>query len=233
MAGRVPRSLAMAVVLCAVVAAGAFAGAAAVRLRASESAAASVTSENSEPAAAGGSGCRLEPCEVLATESVGGTTVELVVDADVTSGRLRIGGSSTGQVIETTITEMGVTLTSDSLQCVAGGPAACLVRGEYPEGTAGQVVVGRAGNWSALEKPYVSNAGYLGLANVNDDSAPDVIAAQYDCAGAQDCSHRPVFAQVFGLNGAEVGCTKNYARVDKLPGHPLVVLTRAQLTPCS
>jgi hypothetical protein len=232
-AGRVPRSLTVAVVLCAVVAAGALAGAAAVRLRAGGSAAAPVTSEKSEPTGGVGvSGCRIEPCQVLATASVGGTRVELVADAGGTSGRLRIGGPSTGQVIETTTTEMGVALTSSSLQCLPGGPAACLVRGDHAEGTAGQVVVGRSGNWSALEKPYVSSAGYLGLANVNDDSAPEVIAAQYDCAGAADCSRRPVFAQVFALNGAELGCTKNYQKVDKLPGHPLVALTKAQLTPC-
>jgi hypothetical protein len=232
-ADRVPVSLVLTVVLAAVVTAAALAGAAVIGQRAGELPTATASRVSGQPGSVAASGCLVEPCTVLATASVGGTTVDLVVDAGGSPGRLRIGGSSTGQLVETTITELGVRLTADSLQCVAGGPAACLVRGEHAEGVAGQVVVGRSGSWRVLQKPYVSDAGYLVLANIDDDAVPEVVAAQYDCAGSADCSRRPVFAQVFALEGQVLGCTKTYPKVARLPGYPQVQLTEAQLVSCS
>jgi hypothetical protein len=178
-------------------------------------------------------GCLKEPCTVLATTTVGGTGVELVADAGFTSGRLRIGGVTSSDVIEATITGMGVKLAADSLQCIPGGPAACMIKGKHENGLAGQVVVGRSGNWSPVEKPFLSDAGYLALGNVGSDSAPEVLAAQHDCGGAgNDCASRPVFLQVFKYTGTVVGCTKNYPRLNRLPGYPAVHVAEPELSPC-
>jgi hypothetical protein len=229
-AGRTPPALIVAAVLSVLVAGGALGGAAVVRLRASQPAA--VTS--AKPATSstiGPSGCVQEPCQILARTTVGGTVVELVADAGAASGRLRVGGPTSGSVIEATITDTGVTLTADSLQCVAGGPAACLIKGRHDGGVAGQVVVGRSDSWSALEQRYISDAGYLALANIDGDTAPEIVAAQHDCAGS-DCAGRPVLVKVFSLTGKVLGCTKNYPRLDKLPGYPAVQVTRAALAAC-
>ena len=231
MSGRTPRALIVAIVLATLVAVGALGGAAVLRLRALRPAADAVTS--AKPSAAGTvgpSGCLQVPCQVISA-SVGGTQVELVIDAGGTSGRLRVGGPTSGSVIEATITDMGVTLTADSLQCLAGGPAACLIRGRHDSGIAGQIVVGRSDSWSVLEQRYSSDAGYLALTHVDGDSSPEILAAQHDCAGS-DCTGRPVLVKVFALTGTVLGCTKNYPRLDKLPGYPVVQVTKAQLTPC-
>ncbi len=179
-------------------------------------------------------GCLVRPCKVLATAPVAGTTVELIADSGAHSGRLRIGGPTSSDVIEVTITEMGVTLTADSLQCVASALSACMVRGEYEGGTAGQVVAGRSGKWSALAKPFVSDAGYLALAQVTANPGPEVVAVQHDCdrATAPDCADRPVFAQVFTMGSSEAGCTQRYQSLESLPGYPRVELTSGELTTC-
>jgi hypothetical protein len=223
----------VATVLAVLVTAGALAGAAAIRWRAADAAGTPPTSEKPPTTGVGVNGCLKDPCTVLASTTVGGSGVELVADAGATSGRLRIGGFTSSQVIETTITGMGVTLTADSLQCVPGGPAACLIKGKHADGLAGEIVVGRSGNWSAVEKPFLSDAGYLALGNVDGDSAPEVLAAQHDCGNADaDCAARPVFLQVFTYTGTAVGCTKNYPRLDKLPGWPTVHVAARELNPC-
>ncbi len=234
MARRVPRSMIVATVLAVLVTAGALAGAVAIRWRAADAAGTPLTSEKSPTTSSVGvDGCLKEPCTVLKTTTVGGTTVELLADAGGTSGRLRIGGVSSGEVIEATITGMGVKLTDESLQCVPGGPAACMIKGKHQNGLAGQVVVGRSGNWSPVEKPFLSDAGYLALGNVDSDSAPEVLAAQHDCGNADtDCASRPVFLQVFKYTGTVLGCTKNYPRLNRLPGHPNVHVAQPELSPC-
>jgi hypothetical protein len=180
-------------------------------------------------------GCRTEPCRVMGSVRVAGTTVELVADAGGRSGRLRIGGPSSSEVIEATVTDLGVDLTKSSLQCVPRVMAACIVRGPYEDGIAGQVVIGRSGKWSSLRKPFVSGAGYLALAEVDSTkSGPEVLAAQYECGGAAaDCVDAPVFVQVFAVGSdTEVGCTRTYGTVDSLPGFPEVTLTKGELSTC-
>jgi hypothetical protein len=229
-ARRVPRSMIVVTVLAALVTAGALVGAAAIRWRAADAARTPPTSEKPAPTSVGVDGCAKAPCTVLTTTIVGGTRIELMADAGATSGRLRIGGVTSSQVIETTITGMGVTLTGESLQCVPGGLAACLVKGKYDEGLAGEVVVGRSGNWSAVEKPFLSDAGYLALGNLGNDSAPKIFAAQHDCGNTDgDCAGRPVFLQVFTYTGTVVGCTKNY---QKPPNWSAMHLTDKDLNPC-
>lgn len=232
MAAGTPRSVIVTVLLAVLVTAGALGGAGMIRWRAAQSTGTPATSQK-PPATptVGVSGCLVEPCKVLATTTVGGTAVELVADAGDRSGRLRVGGPTSGSVIETTITDMGVVLTPDSLQCVAGGPSACLIRGAHDGGIAGQIVVGRSDKWSALETPYASDAGYLALANINGDSAPEILAAQKTGCGRSDGAC-PVYLQVFGIAGKVIGCTREYPRLDKLPGYGNNKLTEAALTPC-
>jgi hypothetical protein len=234
-AGGTPRSVVVAVVLAALVAAGALGGAAAIRWRAAEVATGASVSPGQVPGQASDNDCHAEPCQVLAAATVRGMTAELIADAGGRAGRLRIGGPSSGHVIETTITDMGVTLTAGSLVCVDGVVSACLIRGAAPNGAAGEVVVGRSENWTALERPYLSGAGYLALANIVEDTTPEVVAVQRDCGGAapEECARRPVFAQVFALGGEEKGCTRNYNRMEQLPGYPDIHPTPPQLRKCT
>jgi hypothetical protein len=179
-------------------------------------------------------GCLVRPCTVLASTPVAGTTIELIADRGAKSGRLRIGGPGSSDVIEVTITDMGATLTRNSLQCVPGSLSACVVRGAYDGGTAGQVVVGRSGKWSSLAKPFVSDAGYLALAQITADVGPEVVAVQHDCdrASLPDCTGRPVFAQVFTMSSREAGCTQNYGSLESLPGYPNIDLRSDELSRC-
>jgi hypothetical protein len=180
-------------------------------------------------------GCRTAPCTVLGSVPVGNTTVELVADAGGRSGRVRIGGAGAGDVIEVTITQLGATLTTDSLQCVPDTLAACVVRGAVPEGIAGQVIVGRSGEWSELAKPFVSDAGYLAIADVTPDVGPEVIAAQHRCdrAVTADCSKTKVFMQVYSTRSELLGCTRNYVRLESYPGYPVIDLSDVPVTACA
>jgi hypothetical protein len=231
MPGATPRSLIVAVVIATAVAAGALAASAALRARASgPSIPATTTPTSANASPVGVSGCLAEPCAVLGTATVGGTLIELVADKGAASGRLRVGGPNSGQVIETTITDMGVKLTTDSLQCLAGGPSACLIRGERDGEVDGQVVVGRSDSWSALERPFVSEAGYLVLANIDAGAAPEVLAAQHGCQAGDpgSCTATWIHLQAFAFTGPVLGCTGSYRRLQDVPAH----VTAAQLRPC-
>jgi hypothetical protein len=232
--GRVPPSLIVTVVLSLLVAAGALVGAGALRLHAARTAQGPSTSGKPGANPLGSSGCLVDPCRVLGTATVGGTSMDLVADAGARSGRLRIGGPNSSQVIPATVTETGVILTEDSLRCMAGGPSACLIMGRLPdERVVGQTVVGRADNW-ASGQTYVSNAGYLALANVDGDASPEILAAQHDCASSDPaaCAGRPVRIQAFDLSGSVVGCTRTYTGLERLPGFPVVKVTTADLGSC-
>ncbi len=227
---RRPWAVIVAAVLSALVAGGALVTAAQVR----ETPAQAPPSTAPPSSEVGVDGCVVRPCTVLDTAPVGGTTIQLLADKGARSGRLRIGGATSSDVIEVTITDMGVRLRPGALQCVAGSLSACMVRGTYRGGTAGQVVVGRSGKWSSLAKPFVSDAGYLALAQVTVDVGPEVLAVQHDCdrASAAACAGRPVFAQVFTMGGAEAGCTRDYATLEELPGFPSVEIHSGDLVAC-
>lgn len=233
---RTPWLVVTAAVLSVLVAAGALAAAAAVREHRQNGAGTTTTAPPSETSGVDADGCRVEPCAVLATAPIGDTTVELVADRDRTSGRLRIGGVASSKVIEVTITDtVGVVLTADSLQCVADSLSACLVRGQFGGGTAGQVVVGRSGKWNELARPFVSDAGYLALADLRPDVGPEIVAVQHDCVRTTtaDCTGTPVFAEVYSMTSAVLGCTRDYARIEALPGFPAVDLDDVPLQPCA
>jgi len=226
-----PWPVIVTVLLCALVAAGALTAAASLR---DDGTASPTTTPLQTPSAQPFSGCKKEPCTVLRTEPIGDTAVELLADAGAMSGRLRIGGPGARQVVEVSITAVGAVLTQDSLRCVVGSLSGCLIRGNYPGGTAGQLVVGRSGKWSSVERQFVSGAGYLGLVDVGAPVGPEVVAAQYvDCDPAiADCTGKQVYAQVYAINGTRLGCTKHYARLDSLPGFPEVDLKLDALRPC-
>ncbi|HEX2130606.1 MAG TPA: hypothetical protein VHH15_03535 [Actinophytocola sp.] len=235
MAGRrTPWAVVVTALLAAVVAVGALVGAAVVREQRAAGPPSTSTPAPPPPSPpVGVSGCLLEPCRVLDRVPVAGTTVELVADRGARSGRLRIGGPQSSEVIEATVTDLGVTLTASSLQCVARAMSACILRGEYEGGLAGQVVVGRSGKWSSLRKPFVSSAGYLALAEVTSrQSGLELIAVQYDCDRAE-CADASVFAQVFAVaSGRELGCTGSYEIVEYLPGYPEITLSGDDLSEC-
>ncbi|MCE7006001.1 hypothetical protein LWC34_24670 [Kibdelosporangium philippinense] len=208
------RSVTVTALLSLLVAAGAVGTAAYLRSKNDEAAA----SPTLQPQASSGI-CRHEPCEVVATAMMGNTRIELIRDAGGQGARLKVGDD---RVIESRLPGRGATLGPDSLDCVAGTLSACLVKGKLDTGTVGEVVVGRSGKWNVTTPTYLSTANYLKLTNVLGDGAPEVVTVQ-----------RGFFAQVFTLEGADLGCTA-VMRQDRLPGKPTEVKpTEAQLQrPC-
>ncbi|MBM7770096.1 hypothetical protein JOD54_000300 [Actinokineospora baliensis] len=232
MAGRrAPTAVVLAMVICGLVLTASLTGAAVMRVRAAP--ANTAPGPTTEPTtSASAVECRRVPCRTLGTASLGSTLVTLKGDSGLVSGRLFIQGPSGQQVVEMAVGDLGVYLDDQSLQCAPGAVSACLVSGSGDKGTAGQVVAGRSDKWSALGRAFFSEANYLSLANVDGDTSPEVIAVQQDCASGADCARRPVYAQVFGLGGQELGCTRLYSRIDQLPGYPTVALTAAMLRDC-
>ncbi len=224
----------MTALVAATVAAGAVVTAAVLRADRTAAGAAPTTTTVPSTSGVGVDGCQVEPCTVLANIPVGDITVELVADKGAMSGRLRIGGAGSSDVIEATITERGAMLTGDSLQCAAGPLTACVVRGRIEGGVTGQVVVGRSGKWNSLAQPFMSDAGFLELADVEPAAGPEMLAAQHACdrTVTQDCSTTPVFVEVYNLYSQKLGCTRQYSGLDSIPGYPAVDLTEATLRPC-
>ncbi|WP_209638477.1 hypothetical protein [Kibdelosporangium banguiense] len=209
----------LTVLLSLLVAAGAVGASAYLRIK-REAAAAPPNTPTTSAVPQGPVTCRVEPCSVMLATIIGSTKIELIADAGARSGRLRIGDD---RLIEATITGRGAVLTPKSLHCTVGTLSACMIRGDV-DGNAmiGEVVVGRSGKWSATGQQYLATGGYLSLANVRGDGAPEVVAVQ-----------RGYFAQVFTLDGAEIGCTAVVNKPDKLPGWPTVHPADNQLRkPC-
>jgi hypothetical protein len=224
---RRPWATVITAVVCALVAAGALAVAASRRDHG-----ATPSSDPTTPSTTSGvgpDGCAVEPCKVVASMPLGGNRVDLVADAGFKSGRLRVGGAGSSEVIEVAI--MGAVLGQDSLQCVPGTLASCLIRGTSDQGVIGQVVVGRSGKWNQLSQPFQSNAGYLALADVTGDTGAEILVAQHRCdrATVPDCSATPVYLQVYSLRSQDKGCTRNYGSLDALPGWPVVTLKSTDL----
>lgn len=224
------------VVVCALVAAGALLTASVLR---HERAASAGPTEPTEPSTAtsgpGVDGCLSDPCQVLGPVPIGGTTVQLVADAGGKSGRLQIGGAGASDVIEVTITKLGAVLGADALQCVGGTLSACVVRGKAAEGVLGQVIVGRSAKWATLEKPFASDAGFVAVQDVTgQQSGPEVLVAQHRCdrSATADCADTPVYVQVFSTRSEVLGCTRDYARLDSMPGWPNADLSEAAINPC-
>ncbi|GAB1508721.1 hypothetical protein JCM33774_07620 [Actinophytocola sp. KF-1] len=222
--------------VCALVALGALAAAAYVR---HERTAANRPGETTTPSTTtsgpGADGCLADPCRVLGPIPIGGTTVQLVVDAGGKSGRLQIGGGGASDVIEVTITKLGAVLGPDALQCVGGTLSACVVRGSAADGVLGQVIVGRSGKWASLEKPFASDAGFVAVQDVTgQQSGPEVLVAQHRCdrTTTADCSDTDIHVQIYSMGSEVLGCTRDYARLESMPGWPDPDLTEAAINPC-
>ncbi len=228
-----PWAVVVTAVVAALVAAGALAAAATLRHRNAATIATSSSPAAPSTPVPGADGCLVPPCKVLATVTVGGNPVDLVADRDGVSGRLRIGGGGVGEVVEATITDMGAALTPESLQCVPATLSACLLRGTFRDGVVGQVVVGRSGHWNELSQRFVSSAGYLALADLEPDVGPEVVAAQRRCPTGAVCDDAAVFVEVYSLRTALLGCTRDYTRLESLPGWPEVDLSEAKISPCA
>jgi hypothetical protein len=214
------------------VAAAAVGGAAALRAHRAGADPAGVTS--TPPVQGGGLQCDRGPCELLASQRVGGDTVDLLADASGTSGRVRVSGSAGSNIFETHISQAGgARLTPDSLQCVAGPTSVCLVRGDSTAGTSGEVLVGRSGVWSRAEVPYFASGGYLALRDIDGNGVPEVVAVVQDCdeeVPSGQCQR--VFAEVYTISGNEMGCTRPVTGKAALPGWPVVAPALTQLGSC-
>jgi hypothetical protein len=233
---RTPRSALLTAVLAAVVVVGALGAVYVLRSR-SDSGAGSVTEAVAGPATTAES-CGGGPCRQVAAMTVGGTPVVLLADAGGGSGRVRI-GPAPGTVFELTIGQQGLDarLDGNSLTCIDGTTAACLVRGGVDGGAYGELLVGSGGLWGDSGKPFFADAGTLSLYDVTADGRPDVIVVRHDCtsstSGTAKCQAAPVLAEVYDVTGESVGCTKKYTSPSDLRGWPDIRLTRADLRTCS
>lgn len=223
-------------VVCALVALGALVTAAVLRHeRATASRPSETTAPSTTTSGAGADGCLADPCRVLGPIPIGGTTVQLVADAGGRSGRLQIGGGGASDVIEVTITKLGAVLGPDALQCVGGTLSACVVRGSAADRVLGQVIVGRSAKWASLDKPFESDAGFVAVQEVTgQQSGPEVLVAQHRCdrATTADCSDTEIYVQIFTMRSEVLGCTRDYARLESMPGWPNPDLSDAAINPC-
>jgi hypothetical protein len=231
-----PWAIVVTAIVCTLVALGALVTAGVLRHeRASSADSEETTPPPTTTSGAGADGCLAKPCTVVGPIPIGGTTVQLVVDAGGKSGRLQIGGGGASDVIEVTITKLGAVLGPDSLECVGSAQSACVIRGASSDGMLGQVVVGRSEKWASRDKPFASDAGYVAVRDVDRQEAGlEVVVAQHRCdpAATADCSTTPVYVQVFTLQSEPLGCTRDYARLESIPGWPAVDLTSARIRPC-
>jgi hypothetical protein len=179
--------------------------------------------------------CGAGPCRQLAAVTVAGQPVVLLADAAGGSGRIRV-GPEPGMHFELTIDEQGARLDANSLRCLDGTTAVCLVRGQVDGGAYGEVLAGSGGVWRDAGKPYFADAGTLALDDVNADGVPDVIVVRHECPGSTpgtpECQAAPVLAEVYDLGGDSLGCTRKVTSPSMLRGWPDVRLTRADLRAC-
>ena len=179
--------------------------------------------------------CGNGPCRSLADTTVAGSSVQLLANADATSGRVRIvTAQGLNSVFETTISQLGATLTAQSLTCVTATAATCMVSGTGPEGSAGEVFVEANGDWERADDPYFASGGYISLRQGGAQGA-EVITAQVECDSdlTTECAGAPVYVQVFAATGATLGCTTPVSKLDRLPGWPTVTVSTGQLHACS
>lgn len=230
-----PWAVVVTALVCALITLGALVTAGVLRQQRASVADSDETVTPTTNSAPGANGCSVEPCKVLDVLTIGGTSMQLVADAGGRSGRLQIGGGGASFVIEVTITKYGATLGGDALQCVGGALSACVVRGKGPQSLLGQLVVGRSAKWASTEKPFASDASFIGLQDVTGkQTGPEVLVAQHRCDpnATDNCSDTPVYVQVFSVKSELLGCTRDYQRLESIPGWPAADLSQATIRPC-
>lgn len=179
--------------------------------------------------------CGNGPCRSLASTTVAGSSVQLLANADGTSGRVRIvTAQGLDSVFETTIGQLGASLNAQSLTCVNASSPVCMVSGGGPEGSAGEVFVQTDGDWERADAPYFASGGYLSLRQ-GGTQGPEIITAQVNCDSdlSAQCTSAPVYVQVFTVAGATLGCSTPVSKLDKLPGWPDVTVNQSELHTCS
>lgn len=190
----------------------------------------------SMPTATPGAGCAGGPCRVVASASVNGMAVELLVAERGSVGRLRAGGPASASVAEVAIGTMGVPLNQDSLRCEESTTPVCLVRGPHDGGMVGELHVWQGDSWRSDQRPYFSDSGSVTLDDVDGDEVPEVIVVSHDCSDVDSvsaCREAPVLAEVFDLSGGTVGCTGTYGSPGSLRGWPEVDVESDELVACS
>ncbi|MTD59035.1 hypothetical protein GKO32_34380 [Amycolatopsis sp. RM579] len=206
----------MTAVVAAVVTVGALGGVASLRARDQaprlEAGAPAMTPQSA--AAECGDG----PCRTVTTQTVNGAQVSLLADEQGANGRFQAGG----QLVQTSITELGARVDASSLSCVAASVSACLVSAPLNGGRIGEVLVEQDGEWNSVDKPYFSGAGAIALNNITGTDAPEITVVE----------SAPVLARVYTLAGAPAGCTKKYTYASQIRGWPNVRLTAADLRAC-
>ncbi|MGW4483639.1 hypothetical protein ACWEOE_07340 [Amycolatopsis sp. NPDC004368] len=232
---RTPRSALLTAVLAAVVTVAALV--VVVVLRPKPDGVAEVPPVNLEPAAPTATTCGSGPCRQLAAMTVSGTPVVLLSDASGGWGRVQV-GRQPGTEFELAITTMGAKLSAQSLHCVAGETAACLVTGDVGGGGGayGELLINSGDVWRDFGKPYFADAGTLSLFDVDTDGRPEVIVVRHECPdatpGTPRCQAAPVLAEVYRLSGAVLGCTRTVVSPSDLRGWPQVEVRSSELRTC-
>lgn len=230
---RASRPVVMTAVVAFVVTVVALASAVVLRVQRDAVTAAGLLGPPASAAGAGDLTCGDAPCGVLTSLPVGDATVELLAGDGGEHATLRVLTPESDIVLETALADLGAKLTQRSLVCTEGDDSACLVRGDRDGAVVGEVFVARDDKWEAVERPYVSNAGYLDLVPA-DSGSPDIVLATYpSCTGdAEDCAGAAVALRVFALDGTSRGCTRGYRTLSALPDWPDVDRTGDALRPC-
>lgn len=167
--------------------------------------------------------------------TVNGYPVRLLTGSDGRVGKLRINGPGTEQVVDVSITDLGVPLTGNSLRCASGTTPACLVVGPRGSGAVGQVFLARGQAWKSPTRPYFSNAGTIVLDNVVGNDSPEVVVVEHDCGPDTElaaCREVPVVAKVYDLGGRVLGCSETYPWPARIPGWPKIDLDGTALRAC-
>lgn len=231
---RAPRSVLVTVLVALVVVVGALVVVVAQRPRPDPA----VTAPSSPGPAAGQTEleCGKVACRTLKAIDIHGTTVTLLDDGQGGSGLITV-GPRVPTVVEVTITALGAKLGPDSLLCLDGGTAACLVQGRQQGGAVvGELISSGGDTWRASERQYLSDASYIGLDDVTGDNVPEVLVVRHECPGSTSgtakCAAAPVLVEVFDLGGDALGCTRKYTSPSQLRGWPTVRLEKADIRTC-
>ncbi|SDY71173.1 hypothetical protein SAMN05421504_106476 [Amycolatopsis xylanica] len=235
---RAPRSVLVTAAVAMVVVVGTLVAVVALRPRADQAEPASPSAGPRLTGTADPTVCGQAPCQTIATQVVNGGKVTLLAGPDSGVARLDVDVPPSDTIVDLTITEQGVKLSQDSLRCLGGAVPACLVRGPVTGGQIGEVVANRGSNWEIASQAYLSDANYIGLADVSGSEAPEVTVVRHDCPTvAQDtpkCAAAPVVAEVFDLGGRSIGCTKRrYTSPSQMRGYPTIRLSTSDLGSCS
>jgi hypothetical protein len=180
--------------------------------------------------------CGKAPCRTLKSVQIHGTTVALLDDGQGGSGLVAIGADAS-TLEEVTVTALGAGLDADSLTCLDGSTAACLVQGRQATGVViAELLASDGDTWRTSERQFLSDASYIGLDDVTGDNVPEVVLVRHECpdatSGTPQCTAAPVLAEIFDLGGDTLGCTRKYTSPSQLHGWPVIRLSKVDVRQC-